>query len=208
MPAGRSTSGVIAHRVTSTLSRRSVRGVRTTLIERTLLDLCASNPPKVVGLAMDDALRKGLTCMDRLWKELEKEQGPGRNGTRGFRKLLEGRDDRDGKLRSRFEAVVRSILKGIPVAHEVDHPVVSGGRRRYLDFAYPQLKIGIEAQSIRWHLGAEKLKEDMARHRSLVLDGWLMLYYSWDDAIFRRAEVEREIRDAIARRSATQRLFS
>jgi very-short-patch-repair endonuclease len=96
---------------------------------------------------------------------------------------------------------MRRILQQIQVEHAVDHQVLARGRRFYLDFAYPHLKIGIEAHSIRWHMGTEKVKEDMARHRSLVMDGWLMLYYSWDDATPRRAEVEQEIRDAIAMRS-------
>lgn len=206
--SGQSTAGVKSYRVKSAPPYCSVRGIRATTIERTLLDLCACATPRVAGLAMDDALRRGLTTLPRLWTELSNEQRPGRRGIRQFRILLEGRDDRDGKMRSRFEAVMRGILKRISTPHEVDYPIVSGNRRRYLDFAYPHLKIGIEAQSIRWHLGTEKVKADMARHRSLVLDGWLMLYYSWDDATFRRAEVEEEIRSAIRQRSSSARLFS
>lgn len=201
IPCCRSTPGIKSYRFDDPPPARWARGVRLTTVERTLHDLCKIAPAKAVGLAMDDALRKRLTTVDRLWHELETEAQRGRRGRSQFRKLLEGRDDRDGRLRSRFETVMRAILKRLKTPHEVNHQVTSRGRRFYLDFAYPELAIGIEAHSIRWHLGTEKVKEDMARYRSLVLDGWLMLYYSWDDATLRRVEVEQEVREAIATRS-------
>lgn len=103
---------------------------------------------------------------------------------------------------STFEARTLRILKSIDSANVIpDHLVTDGDRHYYLDFAYPDLKLGIECQSIRWHLGAEAMKKDVARHRRLTLLGWPVLFVCWDDVILTpdtvRAEVESAIRARI-----------
>jgi very-short-patch-repair endonuclease len=80
-----------------------------------------------------------------------------------------------------------------------------GSRHYYLDFAYPHVKLGIEAHSMRWHLGLSKVTSDLDRDRRLTADGWTLLYYPFDDLRVRPDYVAAEVLDV--RRSLETRLF-
>jgi very-short-patch-repair endonuclease len=150
---------------------------------------------------MDDALRRGLTSIDRLKAETIAMNGSRRTGAATFRRLVSGRDHRDAEVRSQLETRVLRLLDRIaqPVA---DYRVSAAGRTYYLDFAYPDLKLAIECQGIRWHLGEEAFKNDMTRHRHLSAAGWLVLFVCWDDVVFNRDQLEDEIRAARRNRDA------
>ena len=201
---GRRCEGVRCHRLgvgDRPLSLRK-QGVRVTRVERTLLDLCATWVPTRVGRAMDSALRQRLTTLDRLSQELEGSGASGRSGSALLRKMLRGRDYRDEAVRSEFETrtlrVIKSIRGWMPAP---DFPVAASGQAHFLDFAFPEVKVGIECQSIRWHLGNEALKRDSARMRRLSLAGWLILPFCWDDVVLNPDGVRREVEEALHSRS-------
>ena len=73
------------------------------------------------------------------------------------------------------------------------HEVLVGERRYFIDFAYPHVRLAIEAHSLKWHLGQERWQSDLVRDRRLKGAGWTMLYYSWDDIHLRRHETAAEI---------------
>lgn len=200
--SGRQTPGIITHRLRpSDLPRtRVINGIRVTSVERTLLDLAGVVPPRVTGLALDDALRRRLTNLDRVWKVWETDGGNGRKGTRKLRILLTMRDHRDSLLATRFEKKMRRILRRIQPAKLVEQCRVQDGTRNYyIDFAYPHALLGIECHSIKWHMGEERFKRDLARDRRLKLLGWTILYFSWDDVVFNPDRVEAEVHAALAR---------
>jgi very-short-patch-repair endonuclease len=177
--------------------RRPVDGMWATTIERALLDACSGHKPHQVGLAMDDALRRGLTTLGRLQKELADSARRGRRGIKAFRTLISMRDPHDQKVRSVMETKMLRILRSIR-SHQFIPDLEVVGRKRYvLDFGVPALKLAIECHSRHWH-GTERLDPDMARHRDLTLMGWTILYFSWDDIVFRPDEVARDIRAALA----------
>ena len=204
--SGRSAHGVVVHRLRAEdrPRRLNVKGFPITTVERTLLDLHAVLSSATASLALDDALRRSLSTIERLWDAYGDVARPGRNGCRAFRLNLLHRDGRDGRLASRMEALLLAIVRTIPgpKAHP-QFPVETPGGRYRLDFAYPHVKLGLEAHSVKWHLGVEKAKKDLGRDRWLTRSGWTLLYYSWDDLRFRPPEVRAEIievRDALARR--------
>ena len=178
-----------------------VQGLRVTRVERTLSDLSSRWPPRRTGRAMDDALRRGLTNLDRLREEASKMMAARRTRAAVFRRLVSGRDHRDAEVRSQLETLVLRLLNRVAPA-VVNHRVSASGRTYYLDFAYPDLKLAIECQGIRWHLGEEAFKNDMARHRHLSAAGWLVLFVCWDDVIFNDEQLEREILAAHRNREA------
>jgi len=196
--SGRSAHGITVHRLRAEdrPRRHHVKGFAITTVDRTLLDLFAVLPARDASLALEDALRKKMTTIDRLWECYGQLAKPGRNGCRALRHDLLKRDSADGKLASRMEALLLSIVKSIPPPMAIPQfEVETEGRRYYLDFAYPHVKLGLEAHSIRWHLGAEKAKRDLARDRRLKRCGWTLLYYPWDDLRFSADEVRAEIID-------------
>lgn len=184
--------GVDVHRIRGRFPRTvRIEGFPVTACDRTTMDLFMSLPRVSAELALEDALRRRLTTMDRLWKQYAELGRSGRNGCKAFRRALLERDDRDGTLASRMETKLRRILKTIPGSAADTQFPVDGGRYR-IDFAYPDIKLGIEAQSIRWHMGEARFTYDLKRDRHLKELGWTMHYYSWDD-LMRPASIEGEI---------------
>jgi very-short-patch-repair endonuclease len=195
--------GVTVHRIRGPWPQViHAEGFPVTSTHRTLLDLFAVKHPNMAELALEDALRKKMTTLGRLWEEYSRTCTRGRNGCRHYRRALLQRDHRDGTLQSRMEAKLRRIIKGLPGSQAIpQHEVRLDARHYFLDFAYPDVKIGIEAQSIKWHLGEAKFCYDLKRDRRLKRVGWTMLYYSMDD-LLRPDEVREEI---LAIRDSAQR---
>lgn len=181
---GHSISGVIVHRLADTDLPRGlfVKGFKVTNVGRTVQDLFSVLLPAKAELAMEDALRRKLTTLDRLWA-LDLARGrPGRNGAKAFRRSLLLHDDRDGTLQSRMEAKLGRILRTLPgPPASPQFPVQVEGHQYFVDFAYPDVLLGIEAQSLKWHMGRARWSYDLRRDRRLKSEGWTMLYYPWDD---------------------------
>jgi very-short-patch-repair endonuclease len=152
---------------------------------------------------MDDGLRQQRTTLDLLWQEHDNAA----RGVRGrivFRKLLEGRDYRDGRLESKLEAKLLAILRRIKdFDFEVQYPITARGKKYRLDFVNRETQVAVEGKGVRWHLGNKQLDEDSDRHNDLSLVGLTLLYYTWDDVHFREQEVEDEVTEMLhLRRSA------
>ena len=196
----KSPEGIIAYRrrAQDRPPIRMVRGLPVTSVERTIFDLVGKLKFRA-GLPMDDALRKGLTTVDRLWEAWERFGAKGRKGTKIMKVLLFGRDGRDGLLKSRLEAKMLRILKRIDPPAVPDFRISNGERVAYLDFAYPEWKIGVETHGAVWHHGEERWKKDIVRDRWLRLLGWNVLYFSWDDVHLTPHEVESDIRSFLKR---------
>jgi Protein of unknown function (DUF559) len=196
IPTAKKAPGVIVHRLApgDRPRSRTAKGYRITDVERTLFDLFAVLPRRRAELAMEDGLRRRLTSLDRLWNVYSRVGGPGRNGSRTFRAALLRCDSRDGALASRMEAGMLRLLRMLPDPPPTpQHEVSVDGRRHFIDFAYPHLRLGIEAHSLKWHMGQERWQYDLARDRRLKRAGWTMLYYSWEDIHIRHQQTAAEI---------------
>lgn len=183
---------------------RLVGGRRLPLVERILLEVAADVPLADAGLALDDALRRRITSIRRL--EAFIESSPHRKGIRVLRSLLRTRDLRDEEVRSKFETRMLAILRRLDTPVTADHEVFVVGERFFLDFFIPEVRLGIECHSIKWHLGEEAFKKDLRRHRLIASLGIEVLFFSWDEVSSNPERVEDEIRSAVERRRL--RLFS
>lgn len=65
------------------------------------------------------------------------------------------------------------------------------------------LRLVIECESHEWHSDRESLRKDVRRYTLLVIDGWTVVRFIWEDVMFRAAWVERMLVRASA--LATQR---
>ena len=107
--------GVTVHRLRSALPRIvHIDGMPVSNGTRTVLDLFAVLSPRSAELTLEDALRKKITTIERLWDEYESLCRPGRNGCKSFGRALLTRDHRDGTLQSRMEAKLRRIVSRLP----------------------------------------------------------------------------------------------
>ena len=66
----------------------------------------------------------------------------------------------------------------------------------FLDFAYPDVKLAIEADSFVWHASLTDWQRDRARNNELVALGWSILPITWDLVIRSSAEAARQVRGA------------
>lgn len=199
VPRGSTCSALDVRRYRASDKIRTIDGLRIPFIEPLLLSLASSLPPRIVGEALDDALRRRMTTIGRLKSWID-EHSRQRHGTRTLRELVRGRDALDERTRSRFETEMLRILQRIEgVRVEPNHPVAVDANRYVIDFLLVEPVLGIECHSVKWH-GDERVKEDVVRDRRIRSVGIELLYFGWDEVHFDPRGTEREIRTAVERR--------
>jgi very-short-patch-repair endonuclease len=85
-----------------------------------------------------------------------------------------------------------------PVAQHV--VAIPGSPDIRVDFAYPELRIAIEIDSVRWHSGLRAIHRDNRRQNMLAARGWLVLRFEWDDVVHHPKWVAKQILAAIQTR--------
>ncbi len=178
----------------------TIDGIPVTTPTRTLIDLAAIVTRDVLEEALDDALRRKLTTIAHLRWRISKL---GRRGRPGVGVLLRLLDDRGGRgvpqsvLETRFARLLRRSR--LPEAVR-QHPVRHGGRLiGIVDFAYPDIKLAVEADGYRWHSGRSGWEHDRARRNELTLLGWLVIHVTAADLKQRPKDTAERIREAYRR---------
>jgi very-short-patch-repair endonuclease len=105
-----------------------------------------------------------------------------------------GRRPTESELEDDLLAVIRRYGLPEPVPQ---HPY----RGRRIDFAYPELVLGIEANSVEAHAAKEDVQRNAEKANDLL--GWWILYFTYDDVHHAPAGVARRIDDAMTRRRLT-----
>jgi very-short-patch-repair endonuclease len=160
---------------------RTVNGIPTTSVERTLLDLCGVVHPKRAERALDNALAMELTSIQRLGLMLAETGRRGRPGTALTRELLVARSVDYVPPASALEALVVAVLE----AHGFEAPVRQdrvGGTTAPIgrvDFAFRKAKLVIEADSRRHHSSWLDAEADHRRDLLLAAAGWRVIRVNW-----------------------------
>jgi very-short-patch-repair endonuclease len=166
--------GVVVHRCTALPrhDRRSVEDIPVTSPERTLVDLAGVIEGHSLELALEDALRRGLTTPLRVQRGLQALGGRGRPGAGALRRLLDVRQDRPAEsgLEVKLERFLRE--RGLDRFFVRQYEVWDGERRRRLDWAAPDHMVALEADSWRHHSGRAAWSADRARNDRLEGLGW------------------------------------
>ena len=127
----------------------------------------------------------------------------GRNGCGALRDLLARHFGAAGVPDEVVEAMCADLLvaAGLPAPAHQFELLRPDGRAARLDLAYPEVKLGIETEgSIH---GEEEVRQaDATRGNQLVLLGWQILTFTWEDVVFRPEHVVQTVRAALARASA------
>ena len=69
------------------------------------------------------------------------------------------------------------------------------------DFVDERLGIALEADSFEWHGKRSALEQDARRYDELVVRGWLVLRFAWEQVMFDQAWVRSILLAAVAERS-------
>jgi hypothetical protein len=152
-------------------------GLATTRL-RTVLD-CARDLPFDRGLAVaDSALRHG----DVEAGELERLALAVR--TTGRRAALRVAQFADGRAANPFESVLRAIaLEVLGPTVEAQLVIEEDGFRCRPDLVDAGRRLVLEADSYEFHGTRAGLHRDAQRYNALVLRGWTVLRFTWEDVM-------------------------
>ena len=188
-------TGVTVHRtrLLDPADRTSVGGIPVTTRARTLLDLARVAPALVEG-ALDGALhrrRLSLRTMEQLLARVP-DAHPGRRLLAPLvAARLAGRRPTESELEDDLLALIRRYGLPEPVPQ---YPY----RGRRIDFAYPELVFGIEANSVEAHAAREDVQRNAEKANDLL--EWWILYFTYDDVHGAPDTVARLIDETMARR--------
>lgn len=170
------------------------RGLLVTTPTRTLIDLGSVVEEEALEFALEDALRRGLTTIDRLERAVERLSQRGRPGVPRMRHLLGLRGDAPPTA-SQLETLFARLVRGssLPDPARQYEVVVDGKVEARPDFAYPDTMLAIECESFKHHSGRRGWSKDVRRMNKLIGLGWHTYRVTWDDVTTRGADVVAEI---------------
>ena len=169
-------SCVVVHRTTS-LSRADVgrlRRVPVTSPARTLLDLGGLLSEREFAEVLQRAVAEGCVRATRLQQLVAAGPGRGSPGAAALGRLLPFSEQRC-HVPTSLEQAVAAVLRDVGPAFVREHPVHVDGHVFYLDFAFPHLRVGVEADGRRWHSDATSFERDRVRQNALVAAEWRVL---------------------------------
>lgn len=156
---------------------------------RTVLD-CAAELPFDEALAVaDSALRHGDLCHDDLLATLRPDT------PEHVRRVLKHATP---LAANPFESVLRAILVEAGIDVVPQWATTIGGITYHPDLADPLRALAIEANSWGFHAGRAEHDADCVRYNALVVAGWTVLRFTWEQVMFSPEVVVRTVRAALA----------
>jgi very-short-patch-repair endonuclease len=177
-------------------------GIPVTSLIRTLIDLAAVEHAYRVEQALDHAIRMDPRNLDAVRTRFLQLARRGRKGTRVMRRLLNARDGEYIPPGSTFEAMLQRALRD----HGVRNPerqvkVADGDFIAYIDFAYSDVKLGLECDSYAHHSSRPAHEKDRVRRRRLAKLGWQIAEFTYEEVKHEPAAVAREVTELLRERS-------
>jgi very-short-patch-repair endonuclease len=167
---------------------RMREGIRVTSPARTLLDLAGVLDAEGLQAAGESALHRGLTTPNMVAKRLGALGGKGRPGSGALRAWLADRGSGPA-MESRLEVRIWMLLRGAGLRPTRQYDVSYDGQAYRLDFAWPALRVAVEADGYEAHGGRRSFERDHARFAVLAAHGWYVVPVTWRQVTERRAWV-------------------
>jgi very-short-patch-repair endonuclease len=164
-------------------------GLRMTVPALTALDLCT----ELGGDPIDHALRTRTATLAGLHLALDLTGNrPGNKDRRAL--LLDSRDE----PWSEAERLAHRLLRGAGISGwRANREVVIDGHRYYIDVAFPTLKLAVEIDGRLHETDEDLFESDRWRQNALVLEGWLVLRFTWRMLVDHPEVVLRDIKRAM-----------
>ncbi|MGD2061195.1 MAG: DUF559 domain-containing protein, partial [Acidimicrobiia bacterium] len=122
----------------------------------------------LIGKALDSAIRRNLTTVDRVYDLLVAKGGRGVKGTRALRWVVQERiHDTATGSGSEFELLYHMQLAFLP-RPELQYPLFPESGRRVPDFYWPERGKAVEVDGVDAHASAEHLDDDLKRQNELL----------------------------------------
>jgi len=174
----------------------SIDGLPTTTLARTVIDLAAIVHPLRTESLIDRLVLDRRLTLEQLQSVFVDVAKKGKPGSSVVRELLEARSGEPHPM-SKLERLGLKLIReaGLPEPR-LEYPIPWDPRRRF-DVAYPSSRLVIEWDSRRWHTAADAFERDRSRDRQVVLHGWRLLRFTWDDVTVRPNLVANAIQAAL-----------
>lgn len=175
-------------------------GLRVTSVARTLFDLSAQLTWGELREAMSQALRQKMTTLVQLKNLLKRTRK--RPGIRQFRGVVAQIAGEGGPTDSQLEELALGVLRsaGLP-RPVVQRRVVAGQKRRRLDLLFEKQKVVIETDGYAYHSSVDVFEKDRVRRNALVMQGYVVLQWTWQRLKFRPEELISELCAVLHRHS-------
>lgn len=167
-----------------------------------LVDCLTVLPSAAAADLLDAALQKRYVRADKLAEDLTARLGRGRLNAAGLRSLIARVTSGS---RSEAEHRMSRLLQRSGTGPWVANYRIRGDGGHVvaeLDFAHVGLRIAIEVDGRAFHTDRTAFERDRWRQNALVLDGWLVLRFTWEQISERPHEVIAIIQAAVAQRAA------
>jgi hypothetical protein len=201
-------AGFVAHET------RDLRGADLTVVDgipclslvRALIDYAASAHPFYLAQAFDHACRRDRTVLEATRHRFFGLARRGRKGIANMRELLEKRTPGTKFDWSGFESHMNKILEASRLPEPVKNlKIVDGDFTAWIDKAWPDIKFGVECDSLQDHFGEHAHQWERTRRRRLKRLGWELVEYTYDDVVKHPDATRREIVDLDRQREANWR---
>jgi very-short-patch-repair endonuclease len=173
-----------------------VDGIACTSVVRTVLDLPAVAHPFRVAQALDHTCRRAPGTLEALAHRHRELARPGRRGSRVMAAMLAERLGTGRFTESGFEArAVRLVRRaGLPEP-VLQHTVRDGDFLAHLDLAWPEVRWGVECDSLAHHSGKRAHEWDRLRRRRLKRLGWDVVEVTFDQVARESAATGHDLRE-------------
>jgi len=166
---------IVWHRATlSAPDTTHIDAIPVTSIHRTLIDLGDVVEDDVVEDALDRALERRLTSVEWLLKGIDALGTQGRKGASVLHGILENGQEHAWWLERRL---IRLLDKSRLPAFFREFSVPP----YFIDFAWPEVRLGVEVHGAKWHRRRQRWAKDLARHNHLTALGWTILHFTWEE---------------------------
>jgi hypothetical protein len=182
----------------SRLDQGWVDGVPVLSPSRALLDIACAVPRERLIIAINGALRDGLTSEDFLHRRVGDLRVSGRSGVRPLLSALEGWEIRrggDSWLEREFLRITGRAGLPRPVVQQV-----LGTRRDTLirvDCRYPGTNLVVELLGYRWHRTQMQMQVDAERLNRLQMNGFVVLQFTYRHVTAEPEWVLASVREAL-----------
>jgi very-short-patch-repair endonuclease len=177
-------TGTVIHRALAVPPRdvTVVKGIPITTVHRTLIDLGAEVNIDDLELALECALRRGVTTVPRLMRRLDSVAVRGKRGSGAIRAVLEQRGDKsrptESELETRFLQFLRRHRRPLPERQSSIHD--DEGFVARVDFVYPANRLVVEVESRRHHSSRGDWERDLRRRNRLTSANYRVLHATHD----------------------------
>ncbi len=196
-------AGHVVHTTTDLplLDRATAHGLPVTSATRALIEVSGSVTSERLTIALDGAIRDGLTTDDFLLRRIARLRTKGRHGVPLLLRVIEGQEAiRGGQSWLEREFLRLVAAAGLP---RPDTQRVLARRRPHtlvrVDFHFPGTPVVAETLGYRFHRTPGASSVDAARVNRLQLQGFLVLQFTYLLVVDAPQDVVADVRDALGR---------